>query len=179
MGLLVLPAFGVLVALVQANAASLQKQVSCVKGYEETPAHQGNGLMVARHRSGKVFCGGAPYFTGDVHYDSSFTTSPQSHLSGATVYFSPASRTAWHTHALGQTLIITSGVGWIQAEGGPVVEVRPGDVIYTPPGVKHWHGATPTSNMSHIAISQIPEKGAQGEWFGPVSDADYKKGPAS
>ena len=98
--------------------------------------------------------GPAEYFTGAVRIDPLFQAPDPARVRGASVTFEPGARTAWHTHPLGQTLIVTSGVGWAQAWGGPVEEIRPGDVVWFPPGEKHWHGATPTTAMTHIALQE-------------------------
>ena len=92
---------------------------------------------------------------------------------GASVTFEPGARTAWHTHPLGQTLIVTAGCGWAQREGGPVEEIRPGDVVWFPPGEKHWHGATPTTAMTHLAIQEA-EGGKTVDWLQKVSDDEYR-----
>src|SRR4029078_8770826 len=97
---------------------------------------------------------------------------------GASVTFEPGARTAWHTHPLGQTLIVTADVGWAQRWGGPVEEIRPGDVVWFPPGEKHWHGATPTMAMTHIAV-QGSLNGKNVEWMDKVSDAQYRRYLAS
>ncbi len=97
-------------------------------------------------------------------------------VGGAIVTFEPGARTAWHTHPLGQTLIVTSGVGWTQCEGEPTVEIRAGDVIWCPPNHKHWHGATPTTAMTHIAI-QESLNGSPVTWMEHVTDEQYLKGP--
>jgi quercetin dioxygenase-like cupin family protein len=94
------------------------------------------------------------YFTGSVRIDPLFSPPEPSRAAGALVTFEPGARTAWHTHPLGQTLIVTSGCGWAQREGGPIEEIRPGDVVWFPPGEKHWHGAAATTAMSHIAIQE-------------------------
>src|SRR5258707_13777002 len=94
------------------------------------------------------------YFTGRVRIDRLFTAREPARVAGASVTFDPGVRTAWHTHPLGQTLIVTAGSGWVQRCGGPVEEIRPGDVISFPPGEKHWHAAAPTTAMTHIAIQQ-------------------------
>jgi quercetin dioxygenase-like cupin family protein len=96
--------------------------------------------------------GAAEYFTGTVRIDPLFDPPAPARALGVSVTFEPGARTAWHTHPLGQTLIVTSGVGWTQCEGEPKAEIRPGDVIWCPPGVRHWHGATPTTAMTHMAI---------------------------
>ncbi len=98
--------------------------------------------------------GPSEYFTGKVRVDRLFNTPDPARVAGASVTFEPGARTAWHTHPLGQTLIITAGCGWVQREGGPVEEIRPGDVVWFSPGEKHWHGATPTTAMTHIAIQE-------------------------
>src|SRR6476620_11707888 len=98
--------------------------------------------------------GPADWFTGAVRIDPLFDANDARRSASASVTFEPGARTAWHTHPLGQTLIITAGCGWVQREGGPVEEVLPGDVVWFPPGQKHWHGATPTTAMTHIAIQE-------------------------
>ncbi len=118
--------------------------------------------------------GPAEWFTGSVRIDSLFDAKEPSRVSGAIVTFEPGARTAWHTHPLGQHLIITSGLGWVQQEGEPIQEVRPGDVVWFPPGVKHWHGATPTNAMSHVAIQEA-QNGSPVEWLEQVSDQQYRK----
>ena len=95
-------------------------------------------------------------------------------MRGAHVTFEPGARTAWHSHPLGQTLIVTSGLGWVQREGGPVEEIRPCDVVWFPPGEKHWHGATATTGMSHIAIQEALN-GSTVEWMEKVDDAQYRR----
>ena len=95
-------------------------------------------------------------------------------MAGVSVTFEPGARTAWHTHPLGQTLIVTAGCGWAQREGGPVEEIRPGDVIAIPAGVKHWHGATPTTAMTHIAIHEQLD-GKAVDWLEKVSDEQYRR----
>src|SRR5256714_8202905 len=96
--------------------------------------------------------GPAEYFTGNVRIDPLAQAAPPARVLAVSVTFEPGARTAWHTHPLGQTLIVTSGRGWVQSEGGPKEEIRPGDVVWCPPSEKHWHGATPTTVMTHIAI---------------------------
>jgi quercetin dioxygenase-like cupin family protein len=116
--------------------------------------------------------GPAEWFTGDVRIDPLFQAEEPARASGASVTFEPGARTAWHTHPLGQVLIVTAGCGWTQCWGGPVVEVRAGDVVRCPPGHKHWHGATPTTSMTHIAI-QEQLGGKNVEWLEKVSDDQY------
>ncbi len=116
----------------------------------------------------------AEYFTGTVRLDPLFQAPEPARVSGASVTFEPGARTAWHTHPLGQTLIVTFGRGWVQREGGPIEEIQPGDVVWFPPGEKHWHGATPTTAMAHIAI-QESLNGKPVDWLEKVSDAQYRK----
>jgi quercetin dioxygenase-like cupin family protein len=119
--------------------------------------------------------GPAEYFTGAVRVDPLFEAPDPARVRGAHVTFEPGARTAWHTHPLGQTLIVTSGLGWVQREGGPIEEIRPGDVIWFSPGEKHWHGATATTGMSHFAIQEALN-GSTVEWMEKVSDAQYRLG---
>src|SRR5260221_14774098 len=105
------------------------------------------------------------YFTGTVRIDPLFDAPDPARVAGASVTFEPGARTAWHTHPLGQTLIVTAGCGWAQREGGPIEEIRPGDVVWFLPGEKHWHGATQTTAMSHIPI-QEKKDGKAVEWIG-------------
>src|SRR5205085_5804765 len=115
------------------------------------------------------------YFTGTVRIDPLFEAPDPARARGASVTFEPGARSAWHTHPLGQTLIVTSGCGWVQCEGGPKVEIRPGDVVWCPPNEKHWHGATPTTAMTHIAIQEALD-GKVVEWMEKVSDEQYAAG---
>ena len=119
--------------------------------------------------------GPAEYFTGTVRVDPLFQAPDPAFVAGAHVTFEPGARTAWHTHPLGQTLLITSGAGWAQREGGPVEEIYPGDVVWFPPNEKHWHGATPTTAMTHIAIQEKLD-GKVVDWLEKVSDEQYRKG---
>ena len=118
--------------------------------------------------------GPAEWFTGAVRIDPLFAPPEPARVAGAHVTFEPGARTAWHTHPLGQTLIVTSGLGWVQREGTSVEEVRPGDVIWFSPGERHWHGATPTTAMTHIAIQEKLE-GSVVEWMEHVTDAQYQR----
>jgi quercetin dioxygenase-like cupin family protein len=114
------------------------------------------------------------YFSGAVRVEPVFQVGEPVRLNGGSVTFEPGARTAWHTHPLGQTLIITAGLGWVQTEGGPIEEIRPGDVVWFPPGEKHWHGATPTTAMTHIAV-QESLNGKNVDWLEKVSDEQYRK----
>ena len=110
------------------------------------------------------------YFTGKVRLDAPFEG--RGNLSGSIVTFEPGARTAWHTHPLGQTLIVTFGVGRVQRDGGPVEEVRAGDLVFFEPGEKHWHGASPTNAMTHIAIAE-KQDGTAATWMEKVTDEEY------
>ena len=115
----------------------------------------------------------AEYFTGNVQVDPLFQPNEHTHAAGASVTFEPGARSAWHTHLLGQTLIVTAGRGRVQNWGGQIEEILPGDVVWCPPGEKHWHGATPTTAMTHISIvEQVDGKSA--EWMEHVSDEQYQ-----
>ena len=118
--------------------------------------------------------GPADWFTGNVRIDPLFEAPEPARVRGASVTFEPGARTAWHTHPLGQTLIVTSGLGWAQCWGGLIEEIRPGDVIWFPPDEKHWHGATPTTAMTHIAIQEALD-GKVVDWMEKVTDEQYKK----
>ncbi|HET7153913.1 MAG TPA: cupin domain-containing protein [Hyphomicrobiaceae bacterium] len=118
--------------------------------------------------------GPADYFTGSVRVDPLIEAKEPARVRGAHVTFEPGARTAWHTHPLGQTLIVTSGLGWVQRQSGPVEEIRPGDVVWFEPGEKHWHGATATTGMSHIAIQEALN-GSAVAWMEKVSDEDYRR----
>jgi quercetin dioxygenase-like cupin family protein len=122
------------------------------------------------HPSGK---GPAEYFTGAVRVDPLFQAADPARVVGASVTFEPGARTAWHTHPLGQTLIVTAGCGWVQREGGPREEIRAGDVVWFAPGEKHWHGATPANAMTHIAIQEALN-GKVVDWMEKVSDPQYR-----
>jgi quercetin dioxygenase-like cupin family protein len=111
-------------------------------------------------------------FTGNVRIDPLFEAPGPARVRCASVTFEPGARSAWHTHPLGQTLIVTSGCGWVQSEGEPKVEIRPGDVVWCPPNQRHWHGATPTTAMTHIAIQEALD-GKVVEWMEKVSDEQY------
>ena len=118
--------------------------------------------------------GPAEWFTGSVRIDPLFEAHDPARAGGASVTFEPGARTAWHSHPLGQTLIVTAGRGWVQRWGGPVEEIRPGDVISIPPGEKHWHGAAATTAMTHMAIQEYLD-GKAVDWMEQVSDDQYRK----
>lgn len=116
----------------------------------------------------------AQYFTGTVRTDAPFKAEEPGRVEGASVTFEPGARTNWHTHPLGQTLVVTAGLGWVQREGGPVEEIRAGDVVWFAAGEKHWHGATPATAMTHIAIVESLD-GKNSDWLEPVTDDQYRQ----
>lgn len=129
-------------------------------------------MEIKRNGSQPSRKGPAENFTGDVRVDPLFDAPAPARAFGAYVTFEPGARTAWHAHDLGQTLIVTAGCGRVQGEGGPIEEIRPGDVVWIPPGEKHWHGAAPTTAMTHIAIVERLE-GGRTDWMEHVSDEQY------
>ena len=132
-------------------------------------------MEIKRNGSQPSSKGQAEYFTGHVRVDPLFQPTDHTHASGASVTFEPGARSAWHTHVLGQTLIVTAGNGRVQNWGGQIEEIRPGDVIWCPPGEKHWHGAAPTTALTHISIvEQLDGKSA--DWMEHVSDEQYLAG---
>jgi quercetin dioxygenase-like cupin family protein len=130
-------------------------------------------MKIQRAGSQPSLKGPDDWFTGTVRIDYLFQATAPAQASGASVTFEPGARTAWHSHPLGQTLIVTSGCGRVQREGGPIEEIRPGDVVWFPPGVKHWHGAAPTTAMTHIAIHEAFD-GKVVDWMEKVSDEQYQ-----
>jgi quercetin dioxygenase-like cupin family protein len=131
-------------------------------------------MQITRSGSQPSVKGPSEYFTGAVRIDSRFQGTSPARVGGGHVTFEPGARTAWHTHPLGQTLIVTSGYGWVQVAGGPKEEIRPGDIVWFAPSEKHWHGATATTAMSHIAIAEALD-GKAVEWMEKVSDEQYEK----
>ena len=119
--------------------------------------------------------GPAEWFTSAVRIDPLFQARDPALVAGASVTFEPGARTVWHTHPLGQTLIVTAGSGWVQREGGAIEEIRPADVVWFAPGEKHWHGATPTTGMTHIALQEKLD-GKVVDWMEPVSNDEYRSG---
>jgi len=142
----------------------------------DVPA-EGEKSMLIVHPNGSQpsAVGPADYFTGTVRVDAPFKGTEEARVSGATVTFEPGARTAWHTHPLGQTLIVTAGSGLVQALGQPVRSIKPGDTVWIPPNVKHWHGATATTAMTHIAIAEVLD-GKVVDWMEQVSDEQYAEG---
>jgi quercetin dioxygenase-like cupin family protein len=131
-------------------------------------------MEIKRSGSQNSAKGQPEWFTGMVRIDPLFQAPAPARVAGASVTFEPGARTAWHTHPLGQTLIVTFGCGRTQREGGPIEEIRPGDVVWIPPGEKHWHGAAPTTAMTHIAIQEALHERLV-EWMEKVSDEEYGK----
>jgi quercetin dioxygenase-like cupin family protein len=117
--------------------------------------------------------GATAYFTGAVQVQPLFPANGPARASGASVTFEPGARSAWHTHPLGQVLIVTAGTGWVQLWGGPKQDIRPGDVVWIPPGLKHWHGATATTSLTHTAIQEGLD-GKKVDWMEQVTDAQYR-----
>jgi quercetin dioxygenase-like cupin family protein len=130
-------------------------------------------MDIARSGTQSSRKGPAEYFTGTVRIDPLFQAPEPARVFGASVTFEPGARTAWHTHPLGQTLVVTAGCGLVQRWGGPIEHIRPGDVIWFPPGEKHWHGATATTAMTHIAIVEQLD-GKTADWMEQVSDDQYR-----
>jgi quercetin dioxygenase-like cupin family protein len=153
----------------KSSAAELTKQT-------KTPDQKKtkNILEIKRNGSQPSTRGRREWFTGDVRIDQPFEANEPARIFGATVTFEPGARTAWHTHPLGQTLFVTFGLGWAQLEGGPVEEIRPGDVVWIAPGEKHWHGATPTTPMTHIAVVE-KLNGKTADWLEKVSEEQYRR----
>jgi quercetin dioxygenase-like cupin family protein len=134
------------------------------------------GMHVLRAGSSKAIEGPAEWFTGRVRIDRIFAAPAPARVGIAVVNFEPGARTHWHTHPLCQALLVTDGVGWTQCEGGPKTEIRPGDLIWCNCGRRHWHGATDTTAMQHVAINESLD-GKAVDWQEPVSDATYLSGP--
>ncbi len=132
-------------------------------------------MKIVRNGTNPSRPGPAEYFTGTVRFDTPFDADEPARVGGLTVTFEPGARTAWHTHPLGQTLLVTAGVGWVQRDGETVEEIGPGDVVWIAPGERHWHGATDQTAMTHIAIAEA-ENGSRVTWLEHVADGDYLKG---
>ncbi|TFW08119.1 cupin domain-containing protein [Oxalobacteraceae bacterium OM1] len=138
------------------------------------PTQAGTSQVVIRAGSKPSSKGAAETFTGNVQINPLFPAGAPASFSGGAVTFEPGARSAWHTHPAGQLLIVTNGTGWTQQWGGAVVELHPGDVVWCPPGVKHWHGATPTSAMTHVALTGTVN-GKNVAWLEKVTDEQYRK----
>jgi quercetin dioxygenase-like cupin family protein len=140
----------------------------------EAPRVSEDVMEIKRSGSQPSGKGPAEYFTGQVRIDPLFNPPDPARIATAHVTFEPGARTAWHTHPLGQTLIVTAGCGWAQREGGPVEEIRAGDVVWFPPGEKHWHGATAATAMSHIALQERLD-GETVKWLDHVTEEQYRR----
>jgi quercetin dioxygenase-like cupin family protein len=160
-----------------ASACSHATQASAVSGSDAPSAASSEDLQtikITRSGSQPSRQGPSENFTGSVRVDPLFNPNAPSRTSGARVTFEPGARTAWHTHPLGQTLVVTAGSGWVQQWGGSTQEIREGDVVWIPPGQKHWHGATATTGMTHIAIQEYLD-GNVVEWMEKVSNEQYRR----
>jgi len=144
------------------------------KAQTSVPQTPPSSIRITRSDSLQPKKASADYFTGAVQVQELFPADDPSRTSGGKVTFEPGARSAWHTHPLGQILIVTDGTGWVQQWGGPIQEIRKGDVVRIPAGVKHWHGATPTTAMTHIAI-QEQLNGKAVKWMEKVRDEQYRK----
>ncbi|MEH2274464.1 MAG: cupin domain-containing protein [Nostoc sp.] len=152
----------------------LIKQETCLLATKMASSEGIKKMDIKRSGSQPSTKGPAEYFTGTVRIDPLFEAHDPARALGASVTFEPGARTAWHTHPLGQTLIVTAGCGLAQRWGGSLEEIRPGDTIWFSPGEKHWHGATPTTAMTHIAIQEQLD-GKTVDWMEQVSDEQYRK----
>jgi quercetin dioxygenase-like cupin family protein len=162
-------------AALAAAARTATKEKLAAAGIADTPLateQRRRTMEISRSGSQPSQKGPAEYFSGSVRIDSRFQGRAPARVGGGIVTFEPGARTAWHTHPLGQTLIVTSGCGWVQVEGSPKEEIRPGDIVWFAPGEKHWHGATATTAMSHIAIAEALD-GKSVDWMEKVSDTQY------
>jgi quercetin dioxygenase-like cupin family protein len=160
-----------------ASACSHVNQGRAVSGSDArsvASSESSQTLKITRSGSQPSRQGPAETFTGSVRIDALFNPTEPSRASGARVTFEPGARTAWHTHPLGQTLIVTAGSGWVQQWGGQIQEIREGDVVWIPAGQKHWHGATATTRLTHIAIQEYLD-GKVVDWMEKVSDDQYRR----
>ena len=167
-------------------AKSLFPRLACILALSVTLASAGTAAIaqpgtnaamdISRVESRQPVRGPADWFTGTATITPLFDPKGPSQVGAALVRFEPGARTAWHKHPLGQRLIVLEGSGWTQVEGGPVETIRTGDVVWCPPGVRHWHGATPTTAMAHIAVQEAQD-GSPVTWMEHVSDEQYRKGP--
>ncbi|WP_244430556.1 (R)-mandelonitrile lyase [Rhizobium sp. CF142] len=137
-----------------------------------SPSVAADSIVITHAGSQPGAAGSSDNFVGSVRVEDRFKATAPATVVGATVIFSPGARTAWHSHPLGQTLIVSDGLGWVQMWGGKIQEIHPGDVVWIPPNVKHWHGATADAGMTHIAFSETVE-GKSVDWMEQVSDAQY------
>ncbi len=154
-------------------ASACARQTGGAESGAPSSAAAGDSLTISRGGSRPLQQGPADWFTGTARIEPLFAATAQSRAAGTSVSFEPGARTAWHTHPRGQVLIVTAGTGRVQRRGGPVEEIRAGDVIWTPPGVEHWRGAAPTTAMTHIALQEALD-GKAVEWMEHVSDEQYQ-----
>jgi quercetin dioxygenase-like cupin family protein len=154
--------------------AALAASAATAQGPNVRAQARDGAMQIIRNGSRPSAKGPAEWFTGTVRIDPLFQAPEPARVGGGHVTFEPGARTAWHTHPLGQTLIITSGLGWVQREGAAIEDVRPGDIVWFPPGLKHWHGATPATAMTHIAIQESLD-GKAVDWLEHVSDEQYRR----
>lgn len=152
--------------------------IALLLGNPAVHAAEPGPISVTRAGTQPSAVGATQNFTGSVRVDSRFQAADPARVGGGIVTFEAGARTAWHTHPLGQTLIVTTGVGRVQKWGDPVQEIRAGDVVWIPPGVKHWHGASPTVAMTHVAFAERLN-GVGVDWLEKVSDTDYSKSPSN
>ena len=157
-----------------ASTAQAQTSAAQADASPTASAQDYHSIQITRSGSQQPSKGAAECFTGSVQIEPLFSARDPSRATGGKVTFQPGARSAWHTHPLGQILIVTDGTGWIQQWGGPIEEIRKGDVIWIPAGVKHWHGATPSTAMTHLAI-QEQLNGKAVEWMEKVTDEQYRK----
>lgn len=150
----------------------MKRLILALLGLVPPAAAAGQDIEVQRQGSPPARLGSAESFTGSVRVEAPFRGRGDARVSGATVSFDPGARTAWHSHPLGQTLVVTKGCGLVQGEGGPAVAIRPGDVVWIPAGARHWHGASPRAAMTHVAISETLN-GQTVAWMEHVSEPDY------
>jgi 4-carboxymuconolactone decarboxylase len=160
-------------SLLTAGVASAQAGGAAADAPRTTTARGSQTIKITRSGSQQSSEGPVEHFTGSARIDSLVSANTPSHTAGGRITFEPGARTAWHSHPLGQTLIITAGRGWVQQWGHQVEEIEQGDVVWVPPGQKHWHGATASTSMTHIAI-QESLNGKTVEWMEKVSDEQYK-----
>jgi quercetin dioxygenase-like cupin family protein len=139
----------------------------------EQPA-RADAVQILQNGSRPSRTGDPSNFVGSVRLDPLFPARMPSQMSGGSVTFEPGARSNWHTHPVGQALIVTAGLGWVQQAGGEIQEMRPGDVVLIPPDVRHWHGASPTNSVTHIALQEQAE-GSAVNWLEPVTDAQYRR----
>lgn len=152
---------------------ALYTGITCMLASATLFAEEPSEMVVKPNGSQETFMGPDKYFTGSVRVDRLANPQAPSKVSAAYVTFNPGARSAWHSHPMGQTLIVTQGVGWVQQDGGEKKAIKPGDVVWTPPGVKHWHGGTADNAMTHIAIQESKD-GKNVEWMEQVSDEQYQ-----